>query len=282
MAKYEPESTKEVDSQEVAETILRMSASYRDPFISIIGYSEALLEGLSGKLTEAQRTDVEAIRISGWEALGQLNDILDVMLLLAKEIEYNHTLLDVGQLLQDVGRDVERSRSESTLPVKIKVEDNLPRIKGDELRLRQTLLGLVIAAIQNTPTELAVHLMAKKHDDGVLIEILDGCQVANEDDLAYFFEPCWLSRLKDKSWRRMQWQSYLAHYFVNAHKGKIWVENVEASDGNLPAGTRVSIVMPAAKEEKETAKDQEAEKKKDTAEKKESPGKEEKPTSENT
>lgn len=253
MVKYEAQELKEIDSQTVAEAISRMAGTYRDPFVSIIGYSEALLEGISGELSAAQRADVEAILASGWQALGQLNDILDVMNLLAGELELELSTIRLQRLLDDVVRDVGRSRSKEQWALKTKIADNLPMVSADEPRLRQTLLGLIDAALRDTPSGTNVWLIAEAQADSVCLSVQDGCQVASEDDLTYFFEPSWLSRLKDNHWRRMHWQSFLAHYLVAKTGGRIWVEAVEA-EGEMPAGTRVSMTIPLAKED--TAKEQ--------------------------
>jgi signal transduction histidine kinase len=247
MAKYEVQLSKEIDIETVAEAIIRMAGNYRDPFISIVGYSEALLEGLSGSLTPTQQTDIEAIRTSGWQALGQLNDIVDVMNLIAEEVPFEFAEINAQSLLKDVIRDVERTQTKEQAPLKTHLAEKLPKIEGDELRLRQMLLGLIGAGITNSPDQISVHLTASTDENGDLqISILDGCQVANEDDLSYFFDPAWLSRLVNNRWRRMQWQSYLAHQIVLAHKGRIWVENVDATD-KQNAGTQVTIILPALK-----------------------------------
>ncbi len=246
MSKYEPQLPKAIDYQSIAEAIVRMAPTYRAPYVSIIGFSEALLEGLSGKLSDAQSSDVEAIRVSGWQALGHLNDVLDVMLLISGEMTYDKFPCDLNDMLRDVARDVERTRLETTRPLELTVESKPARIEADELRLRQAFLGLIGNAMVNVPSA-SVQLRSTVQDDAVLITVRDGCEVANVDDLTYFFEPGWMSKLENNRWRQMQWQSYLAHHFVTAHGGKIWVEKVPAQGDDLPAGTQVSIRLPLAK-----------------------------------
>lgn len=247
MAKYEPQLSKEVDYHSVAEAIIRMAAVYRSPFISIIGYSEALLEGLSGELSAAQKEDIKAIQGAGWQAIGQLNDILDVMGLLTDEMEHLLGHLNMNHLLKDVVRDVNRTYTDNMPKFHAEIAEDLPTVEADELRLRQMLLGLIASGMQSSPPGAEVCLSAKGTDEGIEIRILDGCEVANVDDLSYFFEPSWLSRLQDNRWRRMQWQSYLAYRFVMAYKGRIWVEHVPSA-GDKKAGTQVTIMLPKVAE----------------------------------
>lgn len=247
MSKHIPDAPSGTDSQEIAEAVVRMAATYRTPFIAIIGFSEALLDGLSGALNDGQRGDVEAIRTAGWQALGQLNDVLDVMHLISGEMDYAKDTLNLNQLLKDVVRDFTRARPDQTGILQTEIAENLPAIEGDELRLRQILLGLLQSGVQE-PFDQPPTLRAKTHDGGILIEIRDASQVANADDLDYFFSPGWVSKLENNRWRRMQWQSYLANHFVHGHGGKIWVEAVTA-DEKRPAGTQVSFTLPLKKDE---------------------------------
>lgn len=242
MAKYEPHLPKEIDHQAIAEAIVRMAPTYRAPYVSIIGFSEALLEGLSGPLVELQQTDVDAIRVSGWQALGHLNDILDVMLLISGEIEYEKHPLSVNELLKDVARAVDRTHLEPGQSLIVQPLAQDVHIQGDELRLRQTLLGLIANAMTTT-SGVPIYLSASLDDKVLKITVQDGCQVANADDLSYFFEPGWMSRLENGRWRQMQWQSYLAHHFIMAHHGSIWVEATAAGD-DKSAGTAVSFSLP--------------------------------------
>lgn len=242
--KYESHLTHPIEPEEIAETIVRLAASYRAPYVAIIGFSEALLEGLSGPLTPNQAADLQSIRTSGWQALGNLNDILDVMLILSEQIEYEKLSIDVSELVQGVVRDVERTRPEGSLPLRSHLLDNAVYIEGDEARLRQALLGLIantMVCLPNAPVQLKV----VQETDHLQIIIRDGCAAANHDDLAYFFDAGWVSKLYNGRWRQMQWQSYLAHHFVVAHRGQIWVEPVEA-EGDMPNGTQIVLQLPIA------------------------------------
>ncbi|MCB9436772.1 MAG: HAMP domain-containing histidine kinase [Anaerolineales bacterium] len=245
--KYEPQLTQNSEPEEIAETIVRLAANYRAPYVAIIGFSEALLEGLSGDLNPTQVADIQSIRTSGWQALGNLNDILDVMLIMSGQIEYEKLSVDFSQLLRDVVRDVERTRPEGSQPLQTELLQTPVYIEGDEARLRQALLGLIANTMVSLP-RTQVQLKVKVDDQHLEITICDGCAAANNDDLTYFFEAGWVSKMKNGRWRQMQWQSYLAHHFVVAHQGQIWVEPIEA-EGDTPAGTQIVMRLPIAKPE---------------------------------
>jgi K+-sensing histidine kinase KdpD len=243
MKSYKPRHPKQIDYQAIAEAIVRMAAAYRAPYVSVIGYSEALLEGLSGELQETQQEDVAAIRVCGWEALGHLNDILDVMLLVSDEIEYNMQTLQVQTIINDVKRDLQRTHQTATKRVEtvFNIEKDA-RVHADELRLRQVLLGLVGNALVTVENGKVV-LKTSTTDTHLIITIRDACQLASEDDYTYFFEPSWVSRLESNHWRQMQWQTYLTDQFVRAFGGEVSVGAVPADD-SLPAGTQITIELP--------------------------------------
>lgn len=247
MTTYKPLSPKNIDFQAVAEAIVRMAPTYRAPYVSVIGYSEALLEGLSGPITDPQRDDIEAIRVSGWEALSNLNDILDVMLLMSGEIEYEKESFSVQQMLNDVLRDVKRTYTQVQDSLPLQVVFDLAEsvsVVGDERRLRQAILGLVNNAIVTEPMSNVLLTADIEDNQQIKIQIQDNCHVSSVDDYTYFFEPSWMSKLESGKWRQMQWQSYLAHHFVDAHQGEISVGRTEPTI--QPVGTVVIIQLPLA------------------------------------
>lgn len=251
MTVYKPQHPKQIDYQSIAEAIVRMAPAYRAPFVSVIGYSEALLEGLSGELQDSQKEDVASIRVCGWEALGYLNDVLDVMLIASGEIEYRIETLNMHQLIKDIVRDIERAHHTESKRLEVILDiDNTIDVRLDQMRLRQALLGLIGNSL-TTVEDAKVQLTVTVSDEHVMLMLRDACHVASEDDYTYFFEPSWVSRLESNHWRQMQWQSYLTDQFVQAFGGEVWVSAIEANN-EYPAGTQVTLQLPIAKDQTET------------------------------
>src|SRR5690606_7238407 len=60
-----------------SEFLATMSHEIRTPINAIIGYTDLLQLGLPGPVTEAQRTQLERIRVSGQHLIGLVDQVLD-------------------------------------------------------------------------------------------------------------------------------------------------------------------------------------------------------------
>src|SRR5690606_33147652 len=82
--------------------LANMSHELRTPLNSIIGYSEVLLDGVDGDLTEDAVEDVEAIHQSGKHLLAIINDILDLAKIEAGQMQLERKALALDEFLKDV------------------------------------------------------------------------------------------------------------------------------------------------------------------------------------
>jgi PAS domain S-box-containing protein len=145
-ARREAERASEAKSQFLA----NMSHEIRTPLHGIGGYTRLLLRDLS--LSEPQRHALERIQ-TATAALGTVvDDILDFSKIEAGQIDLDPAPFELAKLVEDVLAIVRGSAIERGLRVDVRIADDLPeRVVGDEKRLRQVLLNLVVNAVKFTP-----------------------------------------------------------------------------------------------------------------------------------
>jgi PAS domain S-box-containing protein len=164
-----------------SEFLANMSHELRTPLNSILGYAELLLLGLNGQLDTETVQDIQTIYDNGQQLLGLINDILD----LAK-IEAGHLRLDLGPVdVATVLGEVKTANGVLVLnkPIQLHlaVEQNLPPVRADRLRLAQILNNLVSNAVKFT-AQGDVWLRARPDDGFVAIDVADsGIGIAPED-----------------------------------------------------------------------------------------------------
>lgn len=165
----------------------RVSHELRSPVTAIVGYVEALVDGIAQ--TEAERKAHLAIIAEKAEAMSRMID--DLFLLARLEtgklpMAFEH-LPGTGVLatcLNQVRMDVERAgrRLEGDLP------DNLPDLKVDPQRISQVVDNLVRNAIRYSPPGGTIRVQARQEGDLVLVSVEDqGCGIA-PGDLPHLFE----------------------------------------------------------------------------------------------
>lgn len=150
------------------EFLANTSHELRTPLYGIIGITESLLEGITGKLPIGTRQNLSLISDSAKRLSSLVNDILDFSKLSNRHLELQrgpvdlHSLCDVTLTLSAplVGsKDVELRND---------VEPDLPPVDADEARLQQILLNLVGNAIKFTE---AGHVAVSVFIEGERVEV---------------------------------------------------------------------------------------------------------------
>jgi len=138
-----------------------MSHELRTPLTSIIGYSEMLASGMAGELSGDQSSFVETIRTKGDHLLELITSLLDMSKFEQGQIHLNLDSVDPRKLISDVVRTAAPVAAKKRITITHSCEDPIPRISGDEARLRQVLQNLTDNAIKFTPAGGSVHLEAR-------------------------------------------------------------------------------------------------------------------------
>ena len=74
----------------------------RTPLNSIIGFADVMLGGQDGALTHLQRQDVETIYHTGQQALGLINDLVDMSKLVSGDLSLEVEDVDLAILIDEI------------------------------------------------------------------------------------------------------------------------------------------------------------------------------------
>ncbi len=157
-----------------SEFLANMSHELRTPLNSVIGYAEMILMGVDGELNDDMREDVQAIYENGQHLLSMINDILDLAKIEAGRMSLDIHPLDLRPLLEDIASSAEGllQKQGSSVELEIVVEDNLPLVPADPLRLHQILNNLVSNAIKFTE-EGHIRIHARREGQWAVISVED-------------------------------------------------------------------------------------------------------------
>jgi len=168
--------------------LANMSHEFRTPLNAILGYTSALLKGITGDLTPQQRRNVERIDSNGHNLLSIINDILDISRIEAGKMPLTLTEFAVFDLVKEVLTEVEPLIARSRLAVTTSVAEDLPPVLSDRQKVKQILINLVTNALKFTP-QGTVQVLATwdEGDDRVGIAVQDtGIGIALDDREAIF------------------------------------------------------------------------------------------------
>jgi signal transduction histidine kinase/CheY-like chemotaxis protein len=132
-----------------SEFISNMSHELRTPLNAILGYAQILKR--QANMTEDQKEQLEIIRSSGEHLLTLINDILNVSKIEAQQVEVEEVSFHLPALLRQVLDLTRLQAEEKELSFHYEEETPLPSyVRGDERKLRQILLNLLINAVRYT------------------------------------------------------------------------------------------------------------------------------------
>ena len=125
--------------------ISNVSHEIRTPMNSILGLSYILL---NSDLTSEQKNNLLKIDRSGKHLLTLINNILDLSKLEANKVDIEKAPFDIRATIQDVYDIFENRSRKNDVHLMTEVDQSIPQVVGDQLRIKQILLNYVSNAIK--------------------------------------------------------------------------------------------------------------------------------------
>ncbi|MDP9319731.1 MAG: HAMP domain-containing histidine kinase [Chloroflexota bacterium] len=163
-----------------------MSHELRTPLNSINGFSDVLLTGIGGTLTEKQREYLTDIRGSGEHLLALVNDVLDLSKVEAGKMELQPMEFDLREAVEAVHRVVAPLAQQKGQKLELEI-DEVGTVRLDQGRLRQILLNVLSNAVKYTPDGGTVTTAVQRQGVSIEITIRDsGVGIAAPDQARVF------------------------------------------------------------------------------------------------
>ena len=243
-----------------------VSHELRTPLTAIMGYSDLMLRGVHGGLTDRQGKAIRAVRANALRLLHLINDLLDVSKLEAGSVTLNAEPVSLGEL---TSRTITRTRviaAEAGVSIINAIpQKHLPRVVADDPKLQQVIENLLANAVKFTPSGGTVTFDADvspiaaddpliqnsaEFEDMVPRPALKSVVVTCTDTGAGI-EPDQLARIWDRFYqvdstakRRSGGAGLglaIVRNLIELHGGRVWV-----SSPGPGKGSRFSFSLPAA------------------------------------
>lgn len=207
--------------------LANMSHELRTPLNSILGFSEVMLEGLDGDLTENMNTDLRLIRKNGQHLLHLINDVLDMAKIESGRMNLHLEKFLLNDLLDEVisiTSSLARERNNV-----IYVEDNSDRgmeIYSDYTRLCQVLLNLINNAIKFTMDGEITLRVSRLDETHIMITVKDTGIGIPKDHLEHIFQE--FTQVDTSTTRKVGGTGLglpISRRLVEMHGGRLWAES---------------------------------------------------------
>jgi len=221
--------------------LANMSHELRNPLNAVIGFSEALLEGIAGGLNEKQKEYSGYILESGKHLLSLINDVLDLSKVEAGKMELEISSFDLKEFLEKSFILVKEKAMKHNISLLDNIDNNIGLINADERKIKQVVYNMLSNAIKFTPDGGKIGIEAKKiNADEIRVCVWDtGIGIDNKDKEKVFTEFEQIDSEYSRKYAGIGLGMPLSKKFIGLHNGKMWFE----SDGQNK-GTRFYFTLP--------------------------------------
>ena len=235
--------TEEVEraNQLKSEFLANMSHELRTPLNAIIGFSELMIEGVTGDINEEQKQCLNDVLTSSQHLLNLINGILDLSKIESGKIEFQSENFALPEVITSLARTMMPILKPRKQSLEVEIDENLPSVYADEGRISQVLLNLVENASKFTPNGGNLKIEAVKDGTLCLVNIIDNGIGIKEENQERVFEP--FSRLDESLVKERGGTGLglaLAKQIVERYGGRIWVES------EYGKGSKFSFNLPLA------------------------------------
>jgi signal transduction histidine kinase len=134
-----------------SEFLAIMSHELRTPLTAIIGFSELMMEGVMGELSDEQKETVQEVLNNGADLLDLINSLLDLSKIESGKMRFEIRRFDVSEMIERVSRMISSLIHRKGHRFKVHMPEKLPPLAADERKIQQVILNLLSNAIKFTP-----------------------------------------------------------------------------------------------------------------------------------
>ena len=231
--------------------LANMSHELRTPLNSILGFTDVMLEGLDGKLTDYMDNDLRLIQKNGQHLLHLINDVLDMAKIESGRMNLHPEKFTVHSVLDEVTSITSTLASEKNIALFIDEDsDREIEVYADNTRLRQVMINLVNNSIKFTLQGKIALKVAQLDGARVLISVKDTGIGIPPDKLEAVFQE--FTQVDTSTTRKVGGTGLglpISRRLVDMHGGRLWVEStgIEGEGSTffveLPLEARITEVI---------------------------------------
>jgi signal transduction histidine kinase len=173
-----------------ADFLTVMSHELRTPLNAILGYTELLLEGITGPVDEAQSAQLKRVHASATQLLQIVGEILIYASMETAGERPTAYRAVLGELLGEVVEVAEPLARDKGLSFRCRVEQPDTPLETDTGKVRQILLSLLTNAVKFTPSG-EIEVTARPEGEMIVIAVRDSGRGVPEQHINNIFGAFW-------------------------------------------------------------------------------------------
>jgi PAS domain S-box-containing protein len=246
------------------------SHELKTPLTVIMGYSELIITDMSERVDQTVLEMVTNISNAAGRLDNIIKDMVDVSLIDEKRLQLKMEDIQLNRLIESAVNELRFFFSMRKQEVVVNLDESIPTLRGDALRLMQLLSNILGNAIKFTPDggRITIASSAKyllrgattpetapgsSRDHHLFLEITvtdTGIGIDREDQVRVFDKFYEVGNIQEHSSGKVAFKAKgaglglsIAKGIVDMHGGEIWVESTGYNPDRLP-GSTFHILLP--------------------------------------
>jgi signal transduction histidine kinase len=230
-----------------SEFVSIVSHELKTPMTSIKGYTDLMIKGAAGPLSNLQQQFLNTVRSNVDRLSTLVGDLLEISRIETGRLKLDIKPVSMNEVIEETLRTTQHQIEEKDQSLDVTVPEDLPQVMGDRARLIQVMTNLVSNAYKYTPIGGHIFISAHPKSNGtpgfVMCAVKDtGIGISAEDQAKLFTK---FFRSGDPAVREVPGTGLglsITKSLIEMHGGEIWVES------QLGHGTTFAFTVPVASE----------------------------------
>ncbi len=214
--------------------LANMSHELRTPLNSILGFTEVILQGIDGPLTEPMEQDLGVVYKNGKHLLNLINEVLDMAKIESGKMNLLFETTDLWEIINDVIITTTPLAAEKSLEILFSTDKaEKLTVEADQVRFQQVMLNIMGNAIKFTEKG-KISINAHRSHENVLISVRDTGLGIPEDYLEAIFES--FQQVDTSTTRKAGGTGLglpISKHLIEMHGGKLWAESEGEGKGSV-------------------------------------------------
>lgn len=241
------------DSKDKNIFLLKLANDFKSPLQSIVGFSQAMSDGLGGTMTEQQDKYIKIIKKNSSELMYFINKLMELSQTESDIKSPDLKIFDIISSINNVVKYNEQLYKDKEIRWNINIEEGVKNtVTSDESIVKVILQNIIEVILKSVDMgEIAINISTPDEDfiksknlfgsNFIMISILSNSLLLSENDLEYLFEPY---KIIDSSNRKNLLRAMTlacVKNLVQTLNGAVWVES------KILKNTSFNILIPQGK-----------------------------------
>lgn len=160
----------------------------RLPLTSINGYTDLLLKGLVGPVTDQQKEMLGVVKRNAGRMSVLISDLSDLNRVESGRMKFDYTNFDLGQVVREVTADLAEVCAAKQQTLTADLPETPTAVYADRMRVAQVLANLLNNAHKYTPAGGAITVRVVPHETAAAIDVVDTGIGIKPEDQAHLYE----------------------------------------------------------------------------------------------